>query len=112
MVFSEQERYTRWFITISSIIIVALFLWNVFIFFNRIKQEERDKMEIWVSAYSQILQSSLDDEISVELKVIEKNTTTPMIIYSLREDTYDTRNLAQKEVDTKEEIEKLNVHLD
>ncbi len=107
MVFSDQERYTRWFITISSIIIVALFLWNVFIFFNRIKQEERDKMEIWVSAYSQILQSSLDDEISVELKVIEKNTSTPMIIYSLREDTYDTRNIAPKDVDTKEEIEKL-----
>ncbi|TQD38547.1 sensor histidine kinase [Haloflavibacter putidus] len=107
MVFSDQERYTRWFITISSIIIVALFLWNVFIFFNRIKQEERDKMEIWVSAYSQILQSSLDDEISVELKVIEKNTSTPMIIYSLREDTYDTRNIAPNDVDTKEEIEKL-----
>lgn len=107
MVHSDEERYTRWFIIISSIAIVALFLWNVFIFFNRIKEEERDKMEIWVSAYSQILDSNLDDEISVELKVIEKNTSTPMIIHSLREDSYDTRNIAAKKVDTKEKIKKL-----
>ena len=49
MIFSDEHRFTRWFITVSSIAIVSIFLWNVSIFFNRLKKEEREKMEIWVN---------------------------------------------------------------
>lgn len=107
MVFSDEHRFTRWFITVSSIAIVSIFLWNVSIFFNRLKKEEREKMEIWVKAYSEVLNSDLNEDIPIELEVISKNTTTPMIIYHKKEDFYETRNIARKNADDDEKIKAL-----
>ncbi|MFD2433917.1 hypothetical protein ACFSO9_10430 [Mesonia maritima] len=64
MIFSGERKFTRWFILLASLSIVILFLWNITIFFSRIKQEERDKMEIWVSAYSEVVGKSLDDDLA------------------------------------------------
>ena len=77
MTFNDENRFIRWFILVSSVAIVGIFLWNVSIFFNRLKKEERDKMEIWVNAYSEILNSDLNEDIPVELMVLSKNTSTP-----------------------------------
>lgn len=107
MTFSDEHRFTRWFITVSSIAIVSIFLWNVSIFFNRLKKEEREKMEIWVKAYSEVLNSDLNEDIPIELEVISKNTTTPMIIYHKKEDFYETRNIARKNADDDEKIKAL-----
>ena len=107
MTFSDEHRFTRWFITVSSIAIVSIFLWNVSIFFNRLKKEEREKMEIWVKAYSEVLNSDLNEDIPIELEVISKNTTTPMIIYHKKEDFYETRNIARKNTDDDEKIKAL-----
>ena len=107
MIFSDEHRFTRWFITVSSIAIVSIFLWNVSIFFNRLKKEEREKMEIWVKAYSEVLNSDLNEDIPIELEVISKNTTTPMIIYHKKEDFYETRNIARKNTDDDEKIKAL-----
>ena len=107
MIFSDEHRFTRWFITVSSIAIVSIFLWNVSIFFNRLKKEEREKMEIWVKAYSEVLNSDLNEDIPIELEVISKNTTTPMIIYHKKEDFYETRNIARKNADDDEKIKAL-----
>jgi len=107
MIFSDEHRFTRWFITVSSIAIVSIFLWNVSIFFNRLKKEEREKMEIWVKAYPADLNSDLNEDIPIELEVISKNTTTPMIIYHKKEDFYETRNIARKNTDDDEKIKAL-----
>ena len=107
MIFSDEHRFTRWFITVSSIAIVSIFLWNVSIFFNRLKKEEREKMEIWVKAYSEVLNSDLNEDIPIELEVISKNTTTPMIIYHKKEDFYETRNIARNNTDDDEKIKAL-----
>ena len=107
MTFNDENRFIRWFILISSIAIVGIFLWNVSIFFNRLKKEERDKMEIWVNAYSEILNSDLNEDIPVELMVLSKNTSTPMIIYNQKDDLYDSRNIPRKQAGNKEQIEEL-----
>ncbi|SHJ21218.1 hypothetical protein SAMN04488096_11116 [Mesonia phycicola] len=107
MIFSDEHRFTRWFITIASVAIVTIFLWNVSIFFNRLKIEEREKMEIWVKAYSEVLNSDLNEDIPIELEVISKNTSTPMIIYHSKEDFYETRNIARKDTDNNEKIKAL-----
>lgn len=107
MTFNDENRFIRWFILVSSIAIVGIFLWNVSIFFNRLKKEERDKMEIWVNAYSEILNSDLNEDIPVELMVLSKNTSTPMIIYNQKDDLYDSRNIPRKQVGNKEQIEEL-----
>jgi len=107
MIFSDEHRFTRWFITVASVAIVTIFLWNVSIFFNRLKIEEREKMEIWVKAYSEVLNSDLNEDIPIELEVISKNTSTPMIIYHSKEDFYETRNIARKDTDNNEKIKAL-----
>ena len=107
MTFNDENRFIRWFILVSSIAIVGIFLWNVSIFFNRLKKEERDKMEIWVNAYSEILNSDLNEDIPVELMVLSKNTSTPMIIYNQKDDLYDSRNIPRKQAGNKEQIEEL-----
>ena len=107
MIFSDEHRFTRWFITVSSIAIVSIFLWNVSIFFNRLKKEEREKMEIWVKAYSEVLNSDLNEDIPIELEVISKNTATPMIIYHKKEDFYETRNIARKDAGDNKKIKAL-----
>jgi nitrogen-specific signal transduction histidine kinase len=107
MIFSDEHRFTRWFVTVSSIAIVSVFLWNVSIFFNRLKKEERDKMEIWVKAYSEVLNSDLDQDIPTELMVITKNTSTPLIIYHKKENFYETRNIAREEVNDTTKIKEL-----
>ncbi|MAN28704.1 MULTISPECIES: sensor histidine kinase [Mesonia] len=107
MTFNDENRFIRWFILVSSVAIVGIFLWNVSIFFNRLKKEERDKMEIWVNAYSEILNSDLNEDIPVELMVLSKNTSTPMIIYNQKDDLYDSRNIPRKQAGNKEQIEEL-----
>ncbi|GGZ55972.1 two-component sensor histidine kinase [Mesonia mobilis] len=64
-------------------------------------------MEIWVKAYSEVLNSDLNEDIPIELEVISKNTTTPMIIYHKKEDFYETRNIARKNADDDEKIKAL-----
>ncbi|MBW2960448.1 sensor histidine kinase [Mesonia aestuariivivens] len=107
MIFSDEHRFTRWFITISSIAIVSIFLWNVSIFFNRLKKEEREKMEIWVKAYSEVLNSDLNEDIPIELEVMSKNTSTPMIIYHRKEDLYETRNIARELANDHDKLQEL-----
>ena len=64
-------------------------------------------MEIWVNAYSEILNSDLNEDIPVELMVLSKNTSTPMIIYNQKDDLYDSRNIPRKQAGNKEQIEEL-----
>ncbi|NJW54338.1 sensor histidine kinase, partial [Salinimicrobium sp. CDJ15-91] len=60
MRFSEKRNFRRWFIIISSLIIVSLIIWNAVAFFQRIKDEERVKMNIWASAQMYLDQADTD----------------------------------------------------
>ena len=45
---------------------------------ERLEQEERAKMQIWAEAYRQLNRSEADADISLELKIIQANTTIPV----------------------------------
>ena len=45
---------------------------------ERLEQEERAKMQIWAEAYRQLNRSEVDADISLELKIIQANTTIPV----------------------------------
>lgn len=105
MVFQGERSFTRWFVTISSLVIIVLFLWNISIFFNRIKHEERSKMTIWASAFSDIMQR--EENFPIDIKILEENTTTPMIVYRTKEKTYESRNISLAQVETQTEMKDL-----
>ncbi|MEP6261051.1 MAG: HAMP domain-containing sensor histidine kinase [Gillisia sp.] len=79
MNFSDERNPARWFIIFSSLVIVGLILWNTSIFFERLKEDERDKMEIWAAAQAFLAQTDNDTEIALTLLVLNSNTTIPTI---------------------------------
>src|SRR5690606_27079161 len=79
MNFSDERNFARWFIVFSSLLIVGLILWNTYIFFERLKEDERDKMEIWAAAQANLAQTDNDAEIALTLLVLNSNTTIPTI---------------------------------
>lgn len=91
MVFSKHRNLTRWIIVVASFGIISLILWNTYVFFQKFKAEERTKMEIWSAAQTQFLEiltgetsgdldSNLETDLDLILKILGSNTTTPMIV--------------------------------
>lgn len=93
MNFTDERNLGRWFIIISSLFIVALILWNTSIFFERLKLDERDKMEIWASAQAFLAQTDNDTEIALTLQVLNSNTTIPTIWVNENGEIIDGLNL-------------------
>ncbi|MEZ4795287.1 MAG: HAMP domain-containing sensor histidine kinase [Flavobacteriaceae bacterium] len=92
----NKTALTRWFFVFVSLIIVSLILWNTYQFFNQLKENERNKMKIWAAAFEEFQQVDLtnkDWNSKLTLSVLQSNTTTPMILHTLKEDKYDVNNL-------------------
>jgi len=79
MIFTDERNIARWFIIISSLLIVGLILWNTSIFFERLKQDEREKMEIWAAAQAFLGKADEDTDIGLTLQILNKNTSIPTI---------------------------------
>lgn len=104
----KNRKYSRWGFILASLFIISLVLWNTYIFFNRLKENERIKMEIWAKAYEELLTNDVDSSVGeMVLTVIQSNTTTPMILYHVKEDAFTERNIDEKDFDTREKAEKL-----
>ncbi len=112
MNFTDERSLGRWFIIISSLFIVGLILWNTSIFFERLKEDERDKMEIWASAQAFLAQTDNETEIALTLQVINSNTTIPTIWVDENGAVIDTMNLPeeieQDEEKVREYLEKIS----
>jgi len=82
MKLSSNRSLLNWIIILVSFIIVSLILWNTYRFFQKFKDEERVKMENFSKAQIELTKTQdLDGNISeLPLKIIQSNTTTPMII--------------------------------
>ncbi len=81
MKINPPGKFSNTFLLISAFVIVSLILWNTNSFFKKFKEEERHKMEIWATAQSELLRSSENLELgTLHLKVLQRNTTTPMIL--------------------------------
>lgn len=109
MIFSEKKDTLRWLIIIVSMVVLGLFIWVSILFFEQLKKEERKKMEIWVDAQTQLIEND-DPEKSINpvlLSVIEQNTSTPMILYSEKDDVYEGKNISEEDTISQEELKVL-----
>ena len=100
----KNTALTRWFFVIVSLSIITLIMWNTINFFNQLKENERKKMQLWAEAQYNVQENNVlnSDALinDVVLRVLQSNTTTPMILYSHKEGNYDVRNIAKKKIDT------------
>ena len=104
-----QKRFSRSGLIVASLLIISLILWNTFLFFNQLKENERVKMSIFAQAYQELQHQVTEDAMVGEmvLTVIQSNTTTPMILYTHKEEFYTDRNIDSTEVNTLEKKKKL-----
>jgi two-component system, sporulation sensor kinase D len=63
----------------ASFIIVSLILWNTYIFFQKFKTEERQKMEILGQTFQSMGEFDLNCNIELESFIIENYNKNPMI---------------------------------
>ncbi|SFW31072.1 Histidine kinase-, DNA gyrase B-, and HSP90-like ATPase [Sinomicrobium oceani] len=82
---ARHTNIAKWILIGMSVLVVSLILWNTYAFFQRFKEEERIKMQIWASAQAELLQTSdLDKDLGeLPLKVLTNNTSTPMILVNV-----------------------------
>jgi len=90
----NNRNFLRWIIIVASFAIISLILWNTYTFFQHFKAEERTKMQNWSYALSS-LQNPLSDgsEIEVTSRIIESNTSTPMMIVDPSNEITSIRNI-------------------
>jgi len=96
MNFSPKNKTTNVILLVVAFIIVSLILWNTNSFFKKFKEEERFKMEIWATAQSELLQASIDDDPgNLTIKVLQNNTSTPMILVN-KDGSIKTNNMPKE----------------
>jgi len=92
----KRKTFARWMIILASLGIIVLVGYNTYSFFDRLKENERAKMKIWAAAQEDLQEFQLSENkilSPVVLKILASNTTTPMVIHSMEEDIYDSRNI-------------------
>lgn len=60
--------------------IVSAILWSAYDFSKKFKRNERVKMELLAEAYDRISETNLEDDVTLEMKIIESNYEIPMIV--------------------------------
>ncbi len=81
MSFNPKKKTPKMLLLMASFAIVSLILWNTNSFFQKFKEEERHKMEIWATAQSEFLSLPVEaDPGNLHIKIFQNNTSTPMIL--------------------------------
>jgi two-component system, sporulation sensor kinase D len=80
MIFTKYSNALRWVIIVASFTIVSLILWKTYELFQHFKEEERTKMENWSFAQTDFINSDTNANLELNLKVLNSNKTTPMLV--------------------------------
>ena len=80
MFFTKNRQLVRWIIIIASFGIISLILWNTYTFFQKFKEEERTKMEIWSNAQKIFSDDENNPNFDFLLTILNSNTTTPILV--------------------------------
>lgn len=94
MTFFKNTILTKRIVIFVLFIIVSLILWNTYIFFQKFKQEERAKVEIFATAIKELATNpDLNANINLETKIFENITNIPLIQVNENGTIKDWRNL-------------------
>ncbi len=94
-IYQRKSRW-KWYLGIAGVVIVVISMVFVNYLTTRLAQEERKKVEVFLTAYNQITDADLspDADITLHLQIIESNTTIPIILVSGRDKIMDYRNIS------------------
>ena len=98
MQLTSNKNAFRWLMIIVSFIIISLILWNTYRFFQSFKEEERMKMRNWSFAMENLISSESDDEIELTSRIMESNTSTPMILLDSNGNLVNSNNIQEEKL--------------
>ena len=106
MASQKNIQLIRYIVIIASFFIVAIILWNTYVFFQKFKNEERAKMEILAGAFERFSAADLNADFSLEDNIISKNDNIPMIITNEKDSITEWANLNTEKTVQKGYLEK------
>ncbi|WP_055434733.1 sensor histidine kinase [Lacinutrix algicola] len=83
MFFTKNRQLVRWIIIIASFAIISLILWNTYTFFQKFKDEERAKMEIWSNAQKIFSSDENNPNFNFLVTILNSNNTTPILVINV-----------------------------
>ena len=90
----KNTLFTKRILIFVSFIIVSLILWNTYIFFQKFKQEERAKMEIYATTLKELATNTdLNASAKLPLKIIESTANIPLMLVNAKGKISSWQNL-------------------
>ncbi len=114
MNFSDERNFSSYFIIIAVLVITGLVLWNTSLFMQRLKDDERTKVEIWVQSQKALDSEQSDDYLELSIVIGATNNSIPIIITDSngdfirdslgKPDPSYFKNLSKKEITDEEKL--------
>jgi len=102
----ENQRSIKYVLAIIAAIIVVLSIYYSNKLVKDMAKEERRKIELWAEATRLLVTVADDADISFIMRVIEENTTIPVIVTDLQGDLSVSRNVKIPEENPEEYVRK------
>ncbi|TSE10055.1 MULTISPECIES: sensor histidine kinase [Aquimarina] len=80
MNFSDERNFSSYFIIIAVLLITGLVLWNTSLFMQRLKDDERTKVQIWAQSQKALNSEQSDDYLELSIIIGATNKSIPIII--------------------------------
>ena len=105
-------RKSRWkiYLALTGLIILVISILYTNYLAERLADGERDKAELWVRSYEDVVNSDLDAELSLQTAIIQSNQDIPAIFVNEHGNAEYGINFGDKDQDTEflnEEVERL-----
>lgn len=91
---NRLKRILTWAFLLASVVLIGAFLYVSNRLARQLEAEEKAKIETWAEAYRNLIMADADADMSLELKVIEGNTTIPVFLTSSDGTLIDSNNLS------------------
>ncbi|WP_341199798.1 HAMP domain-containing sensor histidine kinase [Croceibacter atlanticus] len=84
MNFSNERNIQRWLILVSALVFIGLIFFNASLFFQQLKNDERNKMRIWAMALEEFISFDIDNpndgaNLDLVTEIVTSNVTIPSI---------------------------------
>lgn len=95
MKFFENTRKVRFFILFTSVVVIGIVVWNISVFYEAVKNEEREKMRIWSSAQASVNKAGEEQDLNLELEILNTINDIPMFIVNESEKFQEVNNIPE-----------------
>jgi LytS/YehU family sensor histidine kinase len=75
-----MKKTSRYFFICTAIFIAITSVWITNVLVSELKEEERKKIEIWAESVALISTQAISEDIDLLFKIIQSNTTIPVIL--------------------------------